>query len=510
MAKNEAPAEDPEVMLAEDIASFTHDPLGHTRYVYPWGERALEDSPGPRTWGEDVLRAIGLHLSNPETRFTPLRIAIASGHGIGKSATIAQIISWATDTCENCRVVLTANTEAQLRTKTWPEVLKWRMMSLTASWWKITKTGLFSLFEGFNESWRCDAVTWSEQNTEAFAGLHNKGSRIVIIFDEASNIADKVWEVTEGALTDENTEIIWIAFGNPTRNTGRFRECFGRYRHLWKTRQIDSRTVEGTNKVFLQEMVDTYGADSDIVKVRVRGQFPSASSMQFIGSDLVEGAQKRQPVVLINDPLIYGVDCARFGDDESVLAKRQGRDARSRPWKKWRGVDTMTLAGDIALEAQQEHPDAIMVDVGAMGAGVVDRLRQLLPGTLIVEVNFGGKGRDTTWAAGVTIRTANKRAEIWASMRAWLEHGAIPADDEELKDDLTNPEYTFDQDQRIVLEKKEHMKARGLPSPDRGDALACTFAQPVAPRVPKSRDPASYIPAPASGAHYDRYAELGD
>ena len=136
------------------------------------------------------------------------------------------------------------------------------------------------------------------------------------------------------------------------------------------------------------------------------------------------------------------------------------------------------------------------------------RLRQLLPGTLIVEVNFGGKGRDTTWAAGVTIRTANKRAEIWASMRGWLEHGAIPADDEELKDDLTNPEYTFDQDQRIVLEKKEHMKARGLPSPDRGDALACTFAQPVAPKVPKSRDPASYVPRPVSGANYDRYKEL--
>ena len=499
----------PEVMLAEDIAGFTHDPLGYALYSFPWGEASLADVQGPREWQTDVLRAIGLHLQNPETRHEPLRIGIASGHGIGKSALISMIVDWATDTCENTRVVLTANTEAQLRTKTWPEVIKWRLMSITAGWWKATKTGLFSLFQGHAESWRCDAVTWSEQNTEAFAGLHNKGSRIVVIFDEASKIADKVWEVTEGALTDEGTEIIWIAFGNPTRNTGRFRECFGRYRHLWKTRQIDSRTVEGTNKKFLQEMVDTYGEDSDIVKVRVRGMFPSASSMQFIGSDLVEAAMKRQPVVLINDPLIYGVDCARFGDDESVLAKRQGRDARSRPWKKWRGVDTMTLAGDIALEAQQEHPDAIMVDVGAMGAGVVDRLRQLLPGTLIVEVNFGGKGRDTTWAAGVTIRTANKRAEIWSSMRAWLEHGAIPEDDE-LKDDLTNPEYTFDQDQKIVLEKKDHMKARGLPSPDRGDALACTFAQPVAPRVPKSRDPASYIPAPASGAHYDRYAELGD
>ena len=105
------------------------------------------------------------------------------------------------------------------------------------------------------------------------------GKRILVITDESTTIADKVWEVIEGALTDEGTELIWIAFGNPTRNTGRFRECFGRFRHLWKTRHIDSRTVEGTNKKYLNELVETYGEDSDIVKVRVRGMFPFAFSI---------------------------------------------------------------------------------------------------------------------------------------------------------------------------------------------------------------------------------------
>ena len=495
-----------DAQLADAIADFTHDPLGHVLFSYPWGEKgtALEKHSGPRQWQRDVLTDIGEHLSNPETRYQPCRIGVASGHGIGKSALISMISKWGLDTCDDCKIVITANTEPQLRTKTMPEITKWALMAITSAWFKITASALTSTVPGHEKSWRLDAVTWSKDNTEAFAGLHNQGKRIIVIYDEASGIDDAVWDVTLGALTDEDTEIIWIAFGNPTKNTGRFRECFSKLRAIWKTRQIDSRNVEGTNKAYLDELVATYGAESDIVKVRVRGMFPSASSMQFIGSDLVQAARIRQPAVLITDPLIYGVDVARFGDDRSVLAKRRGRDARSLPWRRWQGVDTMTLAGDIALEAMQDHPDAIMVDVGNMGAGVVDRLRVLLPDIPIIEVSFGAAGRDTEWAAGVRIRTANKRSEIWCSMRGWLVHGAIP-DEQVIEDDLVGPEYGYDEDSRILLEKKKHMKSRGLASPDDGDALACTFAEPVAPRqMPRALDPANY----RREEEYDRYRDV--
>lgn len=494
----------PEVLLAEEIVTFTHDPLGHVLFSYPWGEAGtpLARHSGPRLWQREVLEEIGEHLSNPETRFTPLRIARASGHGIGKSALIAMISKWGLDTCDDCKIVITANTEPQLRTKTIPEIAKWARMAITSHWFKVTASALASTAKGHEKSWRLDAVTWSKDNTEAFAGLHNEGKRIIVIYDEASGIDDAVWEVTLGALTDADTEIIWLAFGNPTKNTGWFRQCFSKLRNLWKTKQIDSRTVEGTNKAYLQELVDTYGEDSDIVKVRVRGMFPSASSMQFIATDLVQAARTREPVTLRSDPVIFGVDVARFGDDHSTLAIRQGRDARSRPWKRWHGEDTMAVAGDIAIEAMKWHPDAIMVDVGAMGAGVIDRLRQLLPDTLIVEVAFGGKGRDATWSAGVRIRTANKRSEIWCSMRAWLEHGAIP-DDQAVEDDLIGPEYSYDAEQRILLERKKDMKKRGLASPDDADALACTFAEPVAPRaLPAAANPNSY----GWGQQQDRYS----
>lgn len=468
-------AQDPMLTLVEDIASFTHDPLGYAVYSFPWGEGPLSDVSGPRVWQADVMEDIREHLSNPETRYQPCRIGVASGHGIGKSALISMLAAWGVDTCEDCRIVVTANTEQQIRTKTWPEILKWRNLSITRGWWKPTKTAIFSSVPGHDEIWRIDAVTWSEHNTEAFAGLHNKGKRIILIFDEASNIAEKVWEVADGALTDEGTEIIWIAFGNPTRNTGRFREAFGRLRHLWKTRHIDSRTVEGTNKKYLDEIVGTYGEDSDIVRVRVRGLFPQASSLQFIPVDVVEEARKRVVPVEATEPLVIGVDVARFGDDDSTIYFRRGRDARSIPPIRLHGVDTMQLAAKVA-ELQRRHGAvAVFVDEGGIGAGVVDRLRML--GVPVFGVQFGGKPLGHV-NLGEGVKVANRRAEMWAIGRDWMRGGMIP-DDDRLQDDLTGLEYGFNTRDEIVLERKEHMKERGLASPDDGDGLMLTFAMPV-------------------------------
>lgn len=500
-----------QAQLAAEIAGFASDPYGHAMFAYSWGREGLAGFPGPRRWQIEVLREIGDHLSNPDTRFTPLRIAVASGHGAGKSTAIALVSKWALDTCPDTRVVVTANTEGQLLTKTMPELDKWHRLSITRHWFKSSAMSIAASQAAHNRSWRLDAIPWSVHSPEAFAGLHNVGKRIVLAFDESSNIADRIWEVAEGALTDEGTEIIWLAFGNPTRNTGRFKDCFGKYRHLWRTRHIDSRTVEGTNVAYLDELVKTYGEDSDIVKVRVRGLFPSASSLQFIGSELIQAARERpiqNSAILPNDPIVFGLDHARFGDDSSVLAIRQGRDARSRPWKVWNGANSMEIAGDVAAEAFRWSPDAIFVDAGGPNAGgIIDRLRQLLGHDApVFEINFGGKGREATWQGEVRTRTANKRAEMYTNLRAWLERGIIP-DSERLAGDLASLEYGYTADNAILLERKEHLRARGIPSSDWSDALALTFAEHVEPRQ---------LPAYLDGERwglrreFDRYGELNE
>lgn len=478
--------------LWKDLGSFTHDPFGFVMWAWPWGVKGgpLEDETGPDEWQEEQLRRIGDKLSDDP--FQVIREATASGHGIGKSAEVSWLIHWALMTYENTRGNVTANTDTQLRTKTWPEVAKWfamlrfdmlrDMFSLEATSFHINLGGSTA-----ERNWRIDAIPWSERNPEAFAGLHNAGKRLILIKDEASAVADAIWETEEGAMTDAGTEMINLAYGNPTRNTGRFKEAVdGKFRHLWAHSQIDSRTVKRTNKKTLQEWADAYGEDSDFFRVRVRGLFPKAGDMQFIPEDIAMAAMERADLPNPTAPIIFGVDVARYGDDASILSVRQGLDARSIPWLRWHGSDIQRdltrVAGDIAQYAQMYRPDAIFVDRGAMGPGLIDQLNQLGVRN-VLGINFGDKGGKVMVGSDLHIEAANKRTLMWASMREWLRGGCVP-DDNELKADLIGVEYGYGADQvALQLEKKSDMKKRGLSSPDKGDALALTFAAPVMKKV---------------------------
>lgn len=464
-----------ELELVEELARFTHDPRGFAHFAYPWGEAGeLASVTGPRTWQDEILGEIGDHLQNAETRFQPKLVAVASGHGIGKSACISMIVNWAMSTCEDCKIIVTANTEKQLITKTWPEISKWFRLSINASWFNTTATSISSVDPKHGRSWRADAVPWSESNTEAFAGLHNKGKRIVLIFDEASNIADKVWEVAQGALTDEDTEIIWIAFGNPTRNSGRFRECFTRFKHRWLNRHIDSRTVDGTNKAEIEKWRQDFGEDSDMFRVRVRGLFPRASSLQLIPNDWVAEAQKRQAVYGLSDALVCGIDIARGGDDNNVIRFRRGLDARSIKPIKIPGSETRNTTlfiAKVCTVVKDHKPDAVFVDSTGLGGPVADQLRRLMPGVPIIDIGFANSAPDNHYA--------NMRTYIWWKMREALQAGLAIEESPELETELTAPEYAHNNRDQLALEKKADLKKRIGVSPDDGDALALTFAMPV-------------------------------
>ena len=464
-------------LAAELLLACRHDPIRFVRTMYPWGEpgTALENEQGPREWQLEVLAQIQEHLTSPR-RFEPLKIAISSGHGIGKSALMAWVNQWAICTEPEARGVVTANTENQLRTKTWPEMQKWYALLAVRDLFKLDKTVFRSSDPRYEDTWRSDATPWSEANTEAFAGLHNKGRRILLEFDEGSAISDVIYEVSEGALTDEKTEIIWLVMGNPTRPQGRFFQCFNLHRHRWLYRQIDARDIPGTNKRQLDEWVEDYGEDSDFVRVRVRGMFPRTGSNQLIPTEVVTEAQSRDDSPRLTDPLIFGVDVARFGDDQSVLYVRKGVSASVFGPYKWRGLDNVELAREIADKMIELDPDYVFIDGGGPGGGVVDILRHR--GFDVTEVNFGGKAQNPDHA--------NKRAEIWVRMRDWLAGGGcIPWDDQDLASDLINQTYSYQEGRAnaLILTPKARMKADGLPSPDSADALALTFAEPVAPKA---------------------------
>jgi hypothetical protein len=465
---------DPNDALIELATSCRFDPDAWSYAAWDWGQGELSDYDGPRNWQRDINRIIRDHLANVETRYQPLQISVASGHGIGKSAEMGMLSNWAMSCFADCKIVTTANTEGQLRTKTAPEIGKWFRMSITSHWFDVQTMSIKSRDPERGESWRQDFIPWSEHNTEAFAGLHNKGKMILLLFDEASKIHDKVWEVAEGALTDENTIIIWVVFGNPTRNSGRFRECFRKYRHRWKGRQIDSRIVPGTNKKFLQQLVDDNGEDSDIVKVRVRGQFPSQSAMQFISADDVDAAQK---VHLRKEqysfaPVILALDPAWSGDDDLVIMKRQG--LYSEKLLSMPKNDNDVHVANILARLEEEHQaDAVFIDAG-YGTGIYSA-GQVMGRTWRL-VWFGGKAIDKGYK--------NKRAEMWGTMKKWIKAGgAIDPRNQRLYEDLIGVETKPTLDGVIQLESKEEMKERGIPSPNDGDALALTFAEPVSKRT---------------------------
>ncbi len=498
--------------VIEDLTEFTLDPLGFVMYAFPWGEPGseLENAKGPEDWQVRVLQhlrdCLNRGVAFQDAAQSAIRLARASGHGIGKSALVAWIILWAISTFEDCRGVVTANTEKQLSTKTRAELAKWHRLFIGQDLFHLSATALYSSDRSHEMTWRIDLIPWSENNPEAFAGLHNAGKRILIIFDEASTISDVIWETIEGALTDVGTQIIWAVFGNPTRNTGRFRECFTRFSNRWNTEQVDSRTVSIANHAQHKEWIDDYGEDSDFVRVRVRGVFPRAGSMQFISTESVDQACLRDALAGLSDPLVLGVDVARFGDDASVIFIRKGRDGRTHAPRVFRGIDTMSLAGHVASAYNEFRADAVFVDGGGVGGGVVDRLRQLhVP---CFDIQFGAKA-DAIPAEDETDKYANKRAEIWGAMRKWLKSGgAIPADDQ-LKQELTALEYGFNQRDEIQLERKSDFKKRlpAVGSPDLADALALTFAYPVVAHQMAGRAGAEEN-MPMIESEYDPFKEL--
>ena len=494
----------PDEQLADDMAGFYADPLGHVLYSYPWDtdrtiqmvklpEKYRKRLPnavyGPDLWACEFLDDLGYEIAvrgfDGRNAVTPIRFATASGHGIGKSVMAAWLIKFIMDTRPHAKGVVTAGTDAQLRTKTWAELGKWHKMSMTEHWFDYnTGRGAMSLtHKKHKETWRVDAQTSREENSESFAGLHAANSTPFYLFDEASGVGDKIYEVRDGGLTDGEPMV--FDFGNPTRNSGRFfEECVGELKHRYMVRMIDSRAVHITNKAYIEELIQDFGVDSDRVKVRVKGEFPSVGSTQFIPTADVNTAQDRIITVDRFAPLIIGVDVARFGDDDSVIYPRLGYDARSYFTKDmiYSGLRTTQLVGkvqDVVNQFREMGIDyaAIFVDGTGLGAGVVDQLFDL--GYKVFDIQFGSSPTDSG-------KYRYKSDEMWGGIKDNLHRLVLPSGETELgralAKELTQREFGYTlTGNKIHLETKKDMKDRGVGSPDISDALALTFAASVVP-----------------------------
>lgn len=472
------------------MAEFYADPLGFVIAAYPWGEPGpLKDHAGPDAWQAELLNRIGeqvkAHAFDGKKPVAPIRAAVSSGHGIGKSVMAAWLVDWIMSTRPHAQGTVTANTYVQLSTKTWAALKRWTSMCITAHWFQVGDQRMYHV--DHKDSWFCAPQSSKEENSEAFAGQHASDSTSFYVFDEDSGIPDKVHEVAEGGLTDGEPMI--FLFGNCTRTTGHFyRACFGAGRGLWNPTVVDSRSSRFTNKEQIEEWVQSYGEDSDFVRVRVRGLAPRASDAQFIDQDRVTLAQKRNVVVMSDEPLVAGCDMAWGGSDDNVVRFRRGLDARTIPPVRVKGeftrdpqVMVTRLADILSKDYAGQKVHTLFLDSAGIAGPVGARLRAL-GFRNVQDVNFGADSPDD--------RARYYRDYMWARMKEWLLAGAID-DDAQLEADLLGPGTRPDQRQRLWLESKEDMKKRGIDSPDDGDALALTFAAPIAPPRQEKR---SWLP----------------
>lgn len=481
-----------EEALQLDIFGFWDDPLGFVMYAFPWGQEGTElaNETGPDEWQARELRAIGQlvreHGFDGSHPVDPIRAAYASGNGVGKTTFFAWLHWWIMATRVNAKGRVTANTYTQLEITTWAEIQRWHKLLICRHWFEVTGSKAYALANP--EGWFSKPVTCAQENSEAFAGQHNKQSTSFFIFDESSLIPDNIWDVADAGMTDG--EPMHFAAGNPTRNTGKFYEAvFGDIAHRWHHESIDARRCKFPNKKLHKEWIQDYGIDGDYCRVHILGLYPRQSEQQLIGRDLIEGAQQREGMFMEDDPLIAGVDVPDGGSAWFVVRFRRGFDTRPGPripmpiraaGSKVDRDSMVTVLADLLRDKSRGRRISMMFIDAAFGAAIAERLRERHKFDNVQEIQFGGKSPDREFA--------NMRAWMWGKAgKDWLTKGAIDAGDKKLADDLTAPGFRrrLGGDGALVVESKEDMAKRGVASPDDGDAFVLTFAAPVSAETPE-------------------------
>lgn len=444
----------------------------------------------PEREQRDIMQSVA---DNPMT-------SVRSGHGVGKSAVESWLIIWFLCTRPFPKIPCTAPTQHQLFDILWAEISKWIRSSPVLEQ-SITWTQEKVYLKGHREEWF--AVPRTATKPDALQGFH--AEHVLYIIDEASGVDDRIFEPVLGSLSTPGAKLLMC--GNPTRLTGFFHDSHTKNRTSYRTFHIDGRNSRRVSKDFINTIIEMYGEDSDVFRVRVSGDFPKSLPDSFIP---MEWAERQSEAARSDDAprrIDIGVDVARYGDDSSAIAPVRDKKTQDQP-DIYHHNDTMEITGYTvaaikryaAIETVAEIH--VKIDCDGLGVGVFDRLREQrediqneitekrrvaaeendtepVPFLLeVYECHFGGEGG--TVSESDPVEFANSTGIMWGTVREALHHGTLTLwnDDRQITQ-LSNRRYTINSAGKIELEKKESMKKRGISSPDIADALALALYDPV-------------------------------
>lgn len=451
--------------LAEDMARFYDDPLGFVLYAFDWGQGDLADWTGPDEWQTEFLTKLRDAIRKRQPG-EPIKMVAKTGRGPGKTAVEAWLILWLNSTRPYFAGFATANTGDQLDDKLWRELALWHRRSINAHWFTWTATRFYH--NEAKETWGVDALKWSENNPDALGGLHNGGRGQCAIVDEGSGIPGTIYDVIDATMTDPDSFV--FVFGNPMRKSGRFYELFTRFLHRWITMTVDCRRAKAPNQAKIQQDIEDWGLDSDYIRVNVLGEFPRSDAQTLIPQHLIEAASKRTSEGNGRYRPVWGLDVGRFGDDRTVLSSRRHR---KQEWKEtWRGLDTMQTAGRVKARwdecPEDDRPSVIVVDVIGIGAGVVDRLREL---------QIPVRALNVSESPAIKAKFHRLRDEMYWKGREWFEAMDCECPDPEIGAELADVLFSYTSAGQIKVEAKDDIKERLGRSPDVGESFLLSLME---------------------------------
>jgi hypothetical protein len=415
----------------------------------------------PDEWQQDFLNAV----ASGERK-----ISIRSGHGVGKSTTASWAMLWFLLTRYPVKVVVTAPTSAQLYDALFAELKRWvKELPQPIQELLDVKQERIELKASATEAFISARTSRAEQ-PEALQGVHS--DNVMLVADEASGVPEAVFEAAAGSMSGHNA--LTILLGNPVRSSGFFFETHNRLKDEWWTRRVSCIDSTRVSKEYVEDMKSRYGEESNAYRIRVLGEFPRSDDDTIIPMELLESAKHRDTRAYEDAPIVWGLDVARFGSDSSVLCKRQSNVVHT--LERWRNLDLMQLTGAVVAQYEacdhKSRPAEILVDSIGLGAGVVDRLREL---------KLPARGINVSESPAMGGTYLNLRAELWHKAKAWLEKRdcKIP-NNEDLIGELATVRYTFTSNGKIKIESKDDIRRRGLKSPDMADAFVLTFASDAA------------------------------
>jgi hypothetical protein len=415
----------------------------------------------PDEWQQDFLNAV----ASGERK-----ISIRSGHGVGKSTTASWAMLWFLLTRYPVKVVVTAPTSAQLYDALFAELKRWvKELPQPIQELLDVKQERIELKASATEAFISARTSRAEQ-PEALQGVHS--DNVMLVADEASGVPEAVFEAAAGSMSGHNA--LTILLGNPVRSSGFFFETHNRLKDEWWTRRVSCIDSTRVSKEYVEDMKSRYGEESNAYRIRVLGEFPRSDDDTIIPMELLESAKHRDTRAYDDAPIVWGLDVARFGSDSSVLCKRQSNVVHT--LERWRNLDLMQLTGAVVAQYEacdhKNRPAEILVDSIGLGAGVVDRLREL---------KLPARGINVSESPAMGGTYLNLRAELWHKAKAWLEKRdcKIP-NNEDLIGELATVRYTFTSNGKIKIESKDDIRRRGLKSPDMADAFVLTFASDAA------------------------------